>query len=121
VQTFKVPEQRTFVTLPKGTKLYTDSSLGANDRTIILDPGREFVMVGEYSDAIDIVAYEPPQPDPGPKSRAMFVKASDVTGRRVETPYTKADLNAATKAGYADAKGKALAIAKDAAARTAAL
>jgi hypothetical protein len=99
VQTFKVPEQRTFVTLPRNTKLYDNSALAANAGTVILDPGREFVLIGYFSSAVDIIAYEPPQPDPGPNSKAMFVKASDVGATRVEKPRTQAEVDAAYNNG----------------------
>lgn len=110
VQTFKVPEQRTFVTLPKGAKLYDNSALAANDQTVILDPGREFVLAGFYSDAIDIIAYEPPGDDAGRRSKAMFAKRSDrVSGSmRVETPYTKADIRAAANAAYNEGRAAVL-------------
>lgn len=104
MQTFKVPEQRTFAKLPKGAALYDNSALAPNDQTTTLDPGREFVLIGWYSSGVAIIAYEPPGGDAGPRSKAMFAKASAITSQRVETPYTKADLTAAGNAGWNEAR-----------------
>lgn len=108
MQTFKVPEQRTFAKLPKGANLYDNSALAGNGNTINLDPGREFVLIGWYSTGVAIIAYEPPREDPGSKSKAMFVKASDIVSQRVEKPYTKADLTAAGNAGWNEGRAAVL-------------
>jgi hypothetical protein len=109
VQSFRVPEARTFVSLPKGAKLYDNSALAANAETVVLDPGREFVLVGWFSDAIGIVAYEPAGGDPGTRSVGMFAKRSQFTDTRVEVPRTAADVKAARVNGYNEGRGDVIA------------
>jgi hypothetical protein len=111
VKSFVVPEARTLATVPAGTWLYDNSDLAASAGNVQLDPGRDLVYVGAYSTDVRIVAYEPAAGDTGSSSRAMFVRATAITTKPAPdtTTRTDADVAAARKAGYADAKQKALA------------
>lgn len=105
VQSFYVPETRTFATLPKGSKLYPNSDLSGTPT--VLDPGRELVYIGKFSDAVRIVAYETPAGDTNSTSVAMFCAASTITDYRAagdDTPYSRADLDAAIAADRAKAR-----------------
>lgn len=110
VKSFSVPEQRTLAVVENLAWLYDNSALAASTGNVRLSPGRELVYVGGLSADVAIVAYEGTTPDANTSSRAMFVKRADITSTRVVpdvTGYTKAQVDAARAAGYADAKKKA--------------
>lgn len=109
VQSFKVPEERTVVKLPKGANLYDNSALAGNSATVTLDPGREFPLIGWFSDAIAIVAYEPVAGDPGPNSRAMFAKRSAIVDTRTERVITPDELRDARTSAYNEGRGDVIA------------
>jgi hypothetical protein len=100
VQSFRTPELPTTVFLPTGARLYTNSAFDPTG-SVFIDPGRRFSKVGDLSGGdIVIVAYEKAGPeDPGPNSRAMFVKASHVSGERTPASFTKAEVNDAFNDG----------------------
>lgn len=108
VKSFATPEQRTMAKVKNLAWLYVDSSLAANASNVQLSPGRELVYVGVFSADVRIVAYEGTTPDTNASSTAMFVRTTDIEGYRVvPAGFTQAQLDAARKAGYADAKAKA--------------
>ena len=112
VKAFLVPEVRTLATVKDGAWLYMDSALASDPGNIRIEPGREFVYVGKFSDEVRIVAYEPVGGDVAGSSRAMFIRYTDIASTRQEpdtTPYSKADVDKARAEGYAAAKAKAVA------------
>jgi hypothetical protein len=109
VQSFPTPEERTLVRVARLGHLYDNSATAANDNTVTVDPSREFVLVGYYSDTIRIVGYEPPGGDTGARSKAMFVKKSDITETRVEKVYSQADLRDARNTSYNEGRGDVIA------------
>ena len=110
VKSFRVPENRTFATVPDGTWLYDNSALAASAANVRLSPGRDLVYVGVYTEGVRIVAYEPVVADANTSSVAMFVKADQVTLKAAPLPIPDpAALADAKAAGYADAKAKAIA------------
>ena len=114
VKSFLVPEQRTLAMIKSGAWLYVDSSLAADPANISVSPSRELVLVGVFSATVSIVAYETAAGDVDVTSRAMFIHTADITATRIApppadaSPFTQADLDKATAAGYAAAKAKAL-------------
>ena len=99
VKSFIVPEVRTLAKVKDLVWLYVDSSLAADPANIQLSPPRELVLIGWFSAAVLIVAYEPAASDADTTSRAMFVRSAEIGSTRpapATVPVT--DCTAAVKA-----------------------
>lgn len=110
VKSFLVPEVRTLAKIKDLAWLYVDSSLAADPANIQLSPSRELVLVGMFSAAVSIVAYEPAASDADTTSRAMFVRTTEIVSTR-PAPVPVTDCTAAVKAAV-DPLNAALATAK---------
>lgn len=82
VKSFPVYEAPTLARVRDLAWLYDDSSLSPSDRNVRITPARDLVYVGTFSAGVRIVAYEPTGEDANISSRAMFVRASDLTDIR---------------------------------------
>ncbi len=111
VKSFSVPEVRTLAKIANLAWLYGDSSLSADPGNVQLSPSRELVLVGTFSAAVSIVAYEPAAGDTGATSRAMFVRAADVTATRPVSAAAPVDTSPFNQADIDAAVAKALAVA----------
>jgi len=109
VNSYPVPKVPSIGTVAAGTWLYVTSALEPNAANIKVDPGRDLPYLGQPSTTTRIVEYV--EASGVHSGRAMFVKAPDLTNIRPApdpTPYNQAQLDYAKKAGYADAKAKAV-------------
>lgn len=108
MNSFSVPEQRTTVTLKEDPArpgnsawIYTTSACVNDGREISLAPNRPLVLVGSYSAAVKIVAYEPRATDADPTwSKTYFIRATDIA-RTTVVAVPVADCTAAIAAAVA--------------------
>lgn len=102
VKSFPVYEARYLAKVADLAWLYDNSALARSDGNVQITPARDLVYVGTYSEDVRIVAYEPTGADANISSRAMFVRASDLSNIRPDpNTMTQAEHLAAVKAAVA--------------------